>query len=146
MPCEYRQQNLCQIATKIAECPVEIQDIHCQHCEAQENPRSINHVTASVAIFELTKTNKSKALELIKKHRHLLVRQDQDTYPCTHRGSVLGKMDCRCQGKKEVYACEIHGKCALRKLVPGRTQIIIDDQIIVEDIKFCNACEDIRSE
>jgi len=99
-----------------------------------------------VAIYQLTKTNKSKAVELVNQHRHLLVRQDQNTYPCTHRGSVLGKMDCRCQGKKEVYSCGIHGKCALRKLVSGKTQIIIDDQIIVEDIKFCNTCGDIRGE
>jgi hypothetical protein len=39
--------------------------------------------------------------------------------PCVYRGAIVGDLNCGCAGKPKVYACEKHGKCALRKLKPG---------------------------
>jgi hypothetical protein len=55
-----------------------------------------------------------------------------DQLSCIHRGEVLGDLDCGCAGKPKVYACNIHGKCAIRKMKPGDFGVV-----------YCNGCEDI---
>lgn len=59
-------------------------------------------------------------------------KQQDEAYQCIHRGEVLGDLDCGCAGKPKVYACDIHGKCAIRKMKPGDFGVI-----------YCNGCDDI---
>lgn len=146
--CDHRSDKICQIASSIAGKLVNVDDTHCTHCVKQDKPQAINHVTVSIAVYELSKIDKKQAALLANQYReHLIMRvEDENDYPCTYRGSILGQLDCKCQGNKQVYSCQIYTKCAIRKLVPGKPRLIINDQIIEEDIKFCNDCEDIRRE
>lgn len=146
--CVHKLDNICHIASSLASTSVSVFDEHCEHCVKQSDPKSVNHVTVSIAVYELSKTDKKLAAQLAMKYREHLTRrvEDEYDYPCLNRGQIIGELDCKCQGHKKVYSCNIHTKCAIRKLVPGKPRLIIDQETIEEDIKFCNDCEDIRSE
>lgn len=68
--------------------------------------------------------------------------------PCDHRGRVLGILDCKCQGKASVYACNnretSHDFCLLHARPMGRKQIIQPDGSVVKfdgRLPCCAVCE-----
>lgn len=85
--------------------------------------------SASIRIFPFVCDCGNKVYDFNGVQTYSSAKQE---YECVYRGRVIGEMDCNCAGKPKIYDCEIHGKCAIRKLKPG-----------VTDLKFCNACQDI---
>lgn len=64
-------------------------------------------------------------------------------WSCQLRGEELGILDCGCQGKPKVWACPLHGACAIRKLKPGITGYVDKDgSKVASEIQFCNRCQD----
>ncbi len=51
------------------------------------------------------------------------------TTPCVHRGTVLEKATCNACGMKaqpfEVFACELHGKCMVRRYRNDRPDLTV---------------------
>lgn len=42
---------------------------------------------------------------------------------CKNLGQEIGVADCRCKGKKTVYACPIHTHCMKHRLTPGKVMV-----------------------
>lgn len=45
--------------------------------------------------------------------------------PCSHRGEIVDRVDCGCDGNANVYECEIHGQCLVRQLIQSRWQGVV---------------------
>ena len=64
-------------------------------------------------------------------------------WPCTHRGSELGILDCGCAGKPKVFDCSVHGVCSLRKMKPGVDGYLTPSgEKVPAEITYCNRCPD----
>ena len=45
--------------------------------------------------------------------------------PCSHRGKIVDRVDCGCDGDANVYGCEINGRCLVRQLIQSRWQGVV---------------------
>jgi len=76
-------------------------------------------------------------------HKNKTSGEYNPQWPCTHRGSELGILDCGCAGKPKVFDCSIHGVCSLRKMKPGVDGYIPPSgEKVPADITYCNRCPD----
>lgn len=64
-------------------------------------------------------------------------------YSCSFRKEIVGLSDCECLGKKEVFKCELHELCMVRKLKPGVPTVEFKDGSKEKrEIVYCNVCQD----
>lgn len=149
MDCEYKIDNRCVKVEEICGIRADVDDTHCQHCVSSSDPKGINRVTVSLAIYKTREVDKQKSVLLINKYKDILitqkvVKQRSAELGCGHRGQEVGDVDCKCQGKNKVYTCTKHGLCAIRKMVPGTPKILLNDgPKIQRQLHYCIDCEDI---
>lgn len=151
MDCEYKKENCCKRAEELCGMEVKVEDIHCQICISSADPQGINRATVSLAAQKVMQQDEAKGLAFIKKFVDVLKvipsEPQKVDFSCVNRGSEIGDVDCKCQGKNKVYTCAKHGFCSIRKMVPGIPKVILGDELTVQrPLKYCNDCDDITSQ
>jgi hypothetical protein len=62
---------------------------------------------------------------------------------CAHRGEVLGKSGCGCEGSPEVYQCKLHEYAMEHKVKPGKMSFKTEDGTKHRvEMAYCSGCED----
>jgi len=122
--CKYREKDNCNLIEEITGDKITVSNSICRLCQNAGDPNENNDI-----IVKLSKTQEKV--------------NPVDEKNCAHMGEIIGEMDCRCAGKKEVFSCSVYKHCSKRQLT-SHPKVIIDGEFKDIKIQYCRFCKDYK--